>query len=138
MNYEPSENFKDKQTEFNERYISRLKPNPHGWPIIDKWNQKYVWQYAIPEAHRIVQTEMDSPEFQKAVVEEFKKQIFEFADVVDVGFGTIVEAIPGRPKTFKEFLSEFPELERKRQVATAPYYVPKALKEMIFQDDENN
>lgn len=68
--------------------INRLKkPNPNNWPIVDKWNQRYVVRPATPLLFNIFDQELHGGGFTKYVKERYGQAIDGFADINEISIG---------------------------------------------------
>ena len=72
----------DDLNDLTDELKEKEKPNPNNYPIIDKWNYKYVFK---PNMNRIF--ECVERIFNVGFVSNYKKDISTYADVVNVGFG---------------------------------------------------
>ena len=58
-----------------------LKPNPNSYPIIDKWNYKYIYLPNRFKLFKEIEEEIDKTIFSLLVKEEFYKRLTTIKEV---------------------------------------------------------
>lgn len=72
--FEPTELY-----ELTKQIKKELKPNPHNWPIVKKWNYKYVWN-----KYRYRLFELIDAEISKAIPKYIEKTIESLCNAKDI------------------------------------------------------
>ena len=79
IDYKPTEEFEKDRARLNEKYFCRAKPNPNKWPIIDKWNYKYVIAPSQAETFLAIQKEVNRTLFKRIT-----DMVDDFAEIKDI------------------------------------------------------
>ena len=98
--YEPSAEFEEDIARLREKYFFRLKPNPHNWPIIDKWNYKYIVALSQKELFMAVQKEAN-----RMIYDQMGNMFDGFAEIKDI---RPIWASNAGIEDFKKFLDKLP------------------------------